>query len=54
MNCSPAAVSTANSAAPRKLAMMSEIIVGSTSNTMMYDLRSPRTRAASRKSAVPQ
>jgi hypothetical protein len=34
MNCSPAAVSTAYSAEPRKVATMSDVIVGRISNRM--------------------
>ena len=50
MNCRPAAVSTAYSAAPRKFATSSDVIVGRISTAMMYDRRSPRTLADSRKS----
>ena len=52
MNCRLDANSTAYSALVRKQATISEVIVGMTSTTMMYSGRSPRTRAASRKSRL--
>ena len=52
MNCRLDANSTAYSALVRKLATISEVMVGMTSTTMMYSRRSPRTRAASRKSRL--
>ena len=52
MNCSPAAASTAYNAAPKKMATMSEVMLGRASKTMMYVLRSPRARAASRNSRL--
>ena len=35
MNCSPAAARTAYSAAPKKIATMSDVMLGRISNTMM-------------------
>ena len=52
MNCRLEPNSTAYSALVRKLATSSEVIVGMISTTMMYKRRSPRTRAASRKSRL--